>query len=278
VSFQLGAFHFLFALCGFVAMRRKKVIAVSFFLYLFLIFLMTPYSAPLWRCIPFMKFVQFPWRILSVTATLQVICACGIAALFSTSFSSGRKVSLMVMLLALMLLWYSPQFKISGTLDIDASLREAKIPEITRFDTYTAYNEFLPKAALGKTFLSSRFNTGMLSLSGSANCIPFKDNSEYRLHYQVKAASRVVARINQLYFPGWKVMVNGKTISSLFLEKNISEDPRIFFVLPGAGDYEIEAFYDGPPGHFKHNIINAFLMTVLGVVLVYYRRELSAKA
>jgi len=67
-------------------------------------------------------------------------------------FSSGRKVSLMVMLLALMLLWYSPQFKISGTLDIDASLREAKIPEITRFDTYTAYNEFLPKAALGKTF------------------------------------------------------------------------------------------------------------------------------
>jgi len=90
----------------------------------------------------------------------------------------------------------------------------------------------------------------MLSLSGSANCIPFKDNSEYRLHYQVKAASRVVARINQLYFPGWKVMVNGKTISSLFLEKNISEDPRIFFVLPGAGDYEIEAFYDGAAGSF----------------------------
>lgn len=76
MSFQLGLPHFLLALSGLAMGRRNRLTLLNGALYLLLILLMTPLAKWFWQ-IPFLAPVQFPWRILSVTAILQVVCVLG---------------------------------------------------------------------------------------------------------------------------------------------------------------------------------------------------------
>lgn len=81
LSFQLGLPHFLLALGGAVAGRRHRFIQIAFGAYVLLILLMSPAGIPLWRSVGLMQKVQFPWRLLGLTATLQAICAMGLGRL-----------------------------------------------------------------------------------------------------------------------------------------------------------------------------------------------------
>lgn len=67
-SFQLGPFHWLAVLISFIYLKKPTLIKRTgvFFALIFLIFLFLtlPISAFIYRLLPFLNFIQYPWRLL----------------------------------------------------------------------------------------------------------------------------------------------------------------------------------------------------------------------
>jgi hypothetical protein len=73
MSFQLGAVPLLLAMVATVSAFRRPSRERAALLFLaaatlLLLFFMTPLSAPLWEALPLAALIQFPWRLLSLTA------------------------------------------------------------------------------------------------------------------------------------------------------------------------------------------------------------------
>ena len=78
MSFQLGAVPLILAIVATVAAFRRppRERALSLFFAaatLLLIFLMLPVSGPLWESLPLAALIQFPWRLLALTAVTLAI-------------------------------------------------------------------------------------------------------------------------------------------------------------------------------------------------------------
>lgn len=81
--------------------------------------------------------------------------------------------------------------------------------------------------------------------------------------------------LNQLYFPGWKILINGQEVPWKAAvgrhreQETVSASPdgRIQLALPQLGVYRIEAWYDGPPGWLARNIAVAATSTALILAL-----------
>ena len=70
MSFQVGLVHWLVVLTSLVVIWRQKILSSKpvFFLtwFIFLVFLMLEISLPLWRFFPWLAYLQYPWRLLSL--------------------------------------------------------------------------------------------------------------------------------------------------------------------------------------------------------------------
>jgi len=102
VSFHLGTIHFILSLFGFLLCRKNKMIAASFILYLILIWLMSPMSTYVWKTVPIIGYLQFPWRLLSVTSSLQLLCLCGLGVFFRNK-KQVTKILILLIILSLSL-------------------------------------------------------------------------------------------------------------------------------------------------------------------------------
>lgn len=260
MSFQLGLPHFLLAFTGMIFSRKDKLIRVVFGLYLFLIVLMTSFSSVLWQRVSLLWVVQFPWRILSVTALLQIICISGIKNI--PHFSKDKKIQRMVLLCILILsaVWYFQIFQISknpirGPFDLEA-FRKHKLQE---FYTYTSENEFMPNKAARNAIPQPRGDSALIVLDPPGQVKELSGSNHYKMRYEITNAVPAQVVINQFYMPGWKVSVDGQDICAKDLEEGMSGDGRIKFALPGGKNHRIEAFYEGPPGWRARNKIMLIL-------------------
>jgi hypothetical protein len=78
MSFQLGAVPLILAFVATVAAFRRPTRERALILFfaaatLLLVFLILPLSAPLWQSLPLAALIQFPWRLLALTAVTLAI-------------------------------------------------------------------------------------------------------------------------------------------------------------------------------------------------------------
>jgi hypothetical protein len=264
MSLQLGAPHFAFALAGAALAWRTPLLRLALACYLGLLVLMTPLSAPLWTW-PVLRHAQFPWRLLAVTAVLQLLCATGLGRLYaSTPF---KKAGALTILLVLTLRWYGPMFEYDTPSDEDhayyswATLARDRALTTRSVFTYTAtggaaVNEFAPKTALRQPLRVPRGDAPLLCVSSPAYAEPLPDHTAFSIAYRVRAQAPAVALVNQLYLPGWKVLVDGVRVPRGDIERDLTPDGRIQVQVP-AGVHEVRASYDGPPGWQVRNLLIA---------------------
>lgn len=91
MSFQIGVANLIiFALTVFALLRRKRSIAqrayIVFFLsmFLFFVFLVTPFSKIIWERLAFIQIFQFPWRFLSLVVFCASILAGGLTIFYKS--------------------------------------------------------------------------------------------------------------------------------------------------------------------------------------------------
>ncbi len=275
MSFQLGLPHFIAAFLGFLLNIKNKFYSSVFLLYALCILMMTPLASFLWKNIPMLNFVQFPWRLLSVIAVLQIICISGLWKL--SELYPGRRTlqHVLAFIFVFTVLWNSNQFEfIKCKFDVRKAIERHREVRLEKLLVYESFNEFLPKTMSEKLLINPRAGGPMLEVSSAACRIEeYPDSNPHHLRYRITNREQQIIVINQLYFPGWKVIFNDKALDDAYLLKNICKDGRIQVEIPAGDGIYFEAFYEGPPGWYLRNqVIAVTALFIFGLMILENRK------
>ncbi len=272
MSFQLGLPHFLLAITGLYIGRQQRWMWVTALAYVGLMLLMSNALYFAWYVIKPLAIVQFPWRLLTVTGILQFALALG-----WTRCESSQRRNWGIAIFTLITMWYYyPQFSLNPELRLSITQAEEESRKfydssLNTSQTCTIENEFLPKTAITSTGLArGPMPIAEVSTPGQLTFAP--DHSKHHLRFHVETTQPVMLGINQFYFPGWRIRVNGATIPEQELQQAILPDGRMLFGIP-AGAVDVEAYYAGPPGGLQRGLAICGTLLAIATVLYFVERK-----
>lgn len=208
-------------------------------------------STPLWKLVPPLEFLQFPWRFL----TLVVFLASFLAAF---SIKIAPRLVLAILLTAVILIngnYFQPR---------------TWYPDATDSEKFTGHNwyllttngifDYLPKSA---PFPPADPPGANLSISGGEGTWEtiYKKTNHQAYHVTI-SSDTAVAQIETYYFPGWKVWVDGQE-----QKLDSSRDPLLgrMQIDLTRGDHTIDARLTNTP---VRSIGNYSSLIALGAVII----------
>ncbi len=276
MSFQLGAVHLALAVAGAVAGRRSRVIAVAAAAYALLVLLVLDAAGPLWAHAGPLRFLQFPWRLLAATATLQLVLTLGLRA-WTVRLGPRAEAALLAGIALVALGWYAGQLSVSGaTRDPAEILRDyhARVKRET-FEHFVYRDEFTPLAAKRRPDRPRDPDAPAVRLAGPGRVRALPGASPHRLRVELAVPAPGAVVIEQLYLPGWEVALDGREIPPEALVRSLTPEGFARVELPRAGRYRLEARYRGPPGA---RVRAAGMAAVLAVFAALLRRPRAGAA
>jgi len=167
-------------------------------------------AAPLWSLLPKMRFVQFPWRWMSIVA---VVCCCFLAG--AVERRRGRLWFVLVAILSFPLgyfltqnTWWDPD---------EMSTQLAAIKSGTGYEGVDEYDPLgddhldLPKhAPLAKLLPDSSKNPHGKPPSAKIQIEMWRTDNHKVF---VESSGRALVALRLLNYPAWQVTVNGKTVT-----------------------------------------------------------------
>ncbi len=245
----LGLIQLIFAIAGVVAGWRNPWVRAVGIGYLALLALLHPISSRFWALEhnP-LQAIQFPWRLLALTATVQMFLAMMLLARFRRPWLGA----LMVLVAAG---WQWQMFRTSPVPN--------RVGDSKAFVTWTQANEIIDESIRTITSRSQTFAgvnefdpvwivlqpapRGTLPTISSLEPVEYlPEHSKHRIAARVTVAKDTGVRLEQFYFPGWRVEVNGTVIPDDELRAAVTDDGRMIIPIP-AGTNELRAWYAGPP-------------------------------
>lgn len=262
MSFQLGAPFFILAVLGFLLNRKDNFQKLAFGIYLLLIFLMLNMAKPFWNLDMMTRFVQFPWRLLAIIGIFQIVSMSGLYVLSKHNAVKKYYTVLLVVLFFGTYAWHSNQFHAAGHLN-----EYSKETVRSNFLTYAFNDEFKPKTSKKRPALP-REGDIMLRATNGASIEALSSNNPHKIAYRIfTGVETTEVTIQQLYFPGWKVTVDGKYVSDEQLVKNLDDSGLIRLGLPANATHKISASYGGVPGLASMNVIVGLWLLFISVFL-----------
>jgi len=253
LSFQLGLASWIVIIISFILMvvgfkKRKKdwkIILVVQIAFWTVIFFMLPVSKLFWQIIPFIGYLQFPWRLLGLSIFLTSI----LAAIIS------NKHALLGVLLALISVIYAQQFTKPFLWD--------KKPDMDYYDflfTTSTRHENMPRwFEENKT---DQFKNRFISDSGLVGFREIKWLSG-KHQYEIDVPRATTIWEHTAYFPGWQIFIDQK-------KTEIRYDNSLYPGLVGfnvvAGKHQIlTKFAENTPAR----IIGDFLTIASGISTIF---------
>ena len=203
-----------------------RLFLLSLFLAWFALFLIHPRSVFIWRMIPILSYVQFPWRFLAISSFFFSL-ACGFVVLVLPK--AFRPFSFLVVL-ALVLTFYLGYFKpreIINITDKDKFSGDAWQKQLT-----ISIFDYLPKSA--KHPPTQKAPDQPVFESGGGSILKGNKGTNWQ-EWRVNVSEDYSRIIFPLYnFPYWNVFVNGKRFS--FTDDN---DLGLITVVLNKGEYNV---------------------------------------
>ncbi len=269
LSFMIGKLHIIFSLLSFVLalMLIKKfknislIIIFSFITFLISLFIQTDYSLFLWRAIPVLKFLQYPWRFLMISSLFSSICAAGLFALIfklNTKFKIINYLLFVVVITSVIYLqfkFFRPETYLNLT-DSDYISQQALNLKISKIS-----DEYLPKEF---RIQNSEFRiTNSLFIKNSNVTLLEKVGSLPHLSFEILTKNNTNVILNLAYFPFWHVKIDGKVVSI----KNYQG--RIMVLVP-KGEHSINIYYEVTNLEKIANLISisGFIIIFLGIIII----------
>ena len=264
---------------------RSGLVQGAFALYVVLILLMTPISRALWEHVSLLHKVQFPWRLLSLIAILQVLCAASVARLARpgpTRDGVRRRPKAAVLACLAILAYHSgpPVRRVNGAMSKEtvamrlAETRENRLKQVQRCDGLA---EWLPRT-VKRVPQAGRDEVLVSAADPDTRLRALPGNTIHHLQYTVEAPSTGTrVRINQFHARGWRVEVDGSAVGAETLVKTLPPEGTIRVDVPG-GTHRLEAWYDGPPGWRLRLLAVALLTVAFAGFLVWERRSSAVRS
>jgi hypothetical protein len=177
-----------------------------------LVYLMLPVSAPLWESLPIAALVQFPWRLLALTAlTLSILAGMVVPR------SPGRRIHSKTLVLALVAVLGSYAYTLPQYTPVPDS---AEGPQLTiefeiEYDDMvgmTAWTEELPPTSpMVPQYLAGLplVTAEAVAPGATVEMVRAGGASDEVL---VRSAEGTALRFFTYYFPGWRVYVDGERL------------------------------------------------------------------
>ena len=269
---HLGLPHFLLAVAGVIAGAKNRMFLIAFFTYVGLIFFMTSLANVFWENIDLVRLIQFRYRLLAVITTFQVLCAAGIVHIYTQK--THRQAYIIVFALCSVVLWHHEKFKITDNLfpqlskeELQKATDEQLADPRPHISTFANVNEFAPLTSLKEKRAWPHPGKMLEIYKGEGAATPTEDDSKFFIRYDITSPGGVTILINQVYFPGWRILVDEKPVDATQLEKSLMDDGLIRFPVE-KGVHTIEAFYAGPPGALFRNIIIGVIVSLFFIAWI----------
>ncbi|HVZ58485.1 MAG TPA: 6-pyruvoyl-tetrahydropterin synthase-related protein, partial [Patescibacteria group bacterium] len=268
LSFELGKIHVLLGVIGillavFFSKTKKRGLALLSGGGLVLaIFLMLPVSKPLWDNLPFMKYLQFPWRYLQ--AALFFLSLLGGIAFSEIRFDIKRLVTTkyltvialgfgVVIIIAFYAKLFKPQFYYDPYRD--ETTRKNLVWTISKIS-----DEYMPSS-----FIKPKSYSDVPRLpykpSNSLN-VTIDSHTTSHLALNISAADNQHIVLNLAYFPAWQITLD-KTPASFAIGHGLYD-----VVIP-KGQHTLDAVFVQTPAEKIANLLSVLgiLISVIGIIV-----------
>ena len=294
MGFQLGLMASLILLTSLFALRRQQgrpnasrfqngLIAYLAMMTLLILFLMTPASEAIWEAVPPLGLIQFPWRLLGLTAfTTSALGGMVTAALLrendETPILARVQPTAAAMVISLIVVFGSYAYVQAELQPVERWREDGRA--VFRFEEehpdMIAYTEWVQEpfttspmsdeyadAAYVEDYAEDGFLTRLEIVKGSGRVL-----SQYSRGSSgggvVDMDEPGTVRINELYFPGWAVTVDGEDSSY-----TVSEPRGLIDVNVAAGEHTIDARMGSTPARTNGAIVSWSVLIVVILLLLW---------
>lgn len=252
---QLLVIALSFLLFSRIKDRRVKIITIYFIILLFIcVFLTLPYSGVLWQKIPFLRYSQFPYRMLTLIA-LSVAVLSGVVIKYS-------KNKMFFYLLVIITVFYTI---------LNWGNRKS-LPEINDDISLPSESTYLqPSSPIGtsanKNLILSGGNGKHIELIGNGAIKQLNRTSTIH-EYLINSKEQITVKENTLCFPGWNIYINGEK-----KELQCNNKATVEFKLP-PGLYKFDLKFENTPDRKISIFISQFTF-VLIIILFFLKKRFS---
>lgn len=265
MSFQIGWVHLAAWVLALLAVGffgknsfKTKVILLSSLFIAASVFMVNPRSEFLWKLIPQLKYIQFPWRFL-MFIVLFISIISGSAALVYR-----KRLVWLALILAVVIFnfsYFRPERfiqtsdeKLLSGIDWDRQIKRSI------FDYLPIYAKE-PPAELATV----RYQI----LTGQTDISNFQEGTNW-IKFKADVKTHTIIRLSQYYFPNWQIWVDGKEIP--FEYKNNSFGLMTFIL--SKGNHTVEARLLDTQIRIAGNLLTAFSLAVFFILLIGQIRHL----
>lgn len=268
LSFRLGKANIILLLVVFILLginlwKRKfriqeKTVVISFVLLLVSLFFTFQISETVWNLVPFMQYLQYPWRFINFIALfISFIAGYGI-------FFAGKKEPVaplivsfiaIVIIIATSLKLFMPQYYtfFGSRYYTNKTYINYDVSKIS--DEYMPVGFLKPQSGFQIPKENAYFekNSSLKIISSRANYQKFEFN--------LTSPSELF--INTAYFPAWKAYANGKELQIIQTNKGMK-------VLLPQGEGVVELKFVQTPIEVFGNLLSliSFLSMIIGIIIV----------
>jgi hypothetical protein len=199
MSFQIGLAHLLVIAVSLVLILKvKQKLLPGFWLTVLTIsvLLMLQISDPIWKTIPWLSYLQMPWRLLAVSAFAAAALAGWVAVNLPHKIVAAGLLSLAVIIAN------RNHWRINQVFDPG----EAYYLAIN--NTTTMASEHLPQGA--NKFDDFPPAAAKLEFLTGEGEVAYQKNTAIAVEAQITTATETLVRFNQIYFPGWRYWLDGR--------------------------------------------------------------------
>ncbi len=225
-----------------------KVFLVGLFVVFMLsLFFMTPWAKPIWTNISILQKFQFPWRLLTISVFVAAVLG-GVSVILLPK-KMITTISLLVIpgvLVSTSHMWYAKSYQV--------------LPESFYSSTYNGTTDTGESSPIWSTrFMEKRYISPLEVIEGASTITEVRRQSTYH-EYAITTEKRSRLVDNTLYFPGWRVVVDGTPVGVEFQDPNF-RGLLTFWV--ESGRYIIRVQFKDTKVRIASNIIS-----FIGVVLL----------
>ncbi len=267
-STQLGILQWIFVLAAPYSLYRfyknKKerktlvLLLLMLFILLFSIFLMLPISKPIWEIFTILQKFQFPWRFLSIS----VFSTSVIGALVVYSFTNTHlKKIILIFVVVLSLVLTKDYWNAKGFQQKSDSFYNGI------YNSTTDTGESSPIWSV--RFMEKKAKDTIEIIEGEASIRKISRKST-KHSYEIVSQGNSRIKENTLFFPGWKVYVDGKNQDIQF------QDPRhrglMTFYLT-SGKHSVDIIFKETKLRQIADLISVLSLGTLVLLWLGYKRQ-----
>lgn len=210
--------------------QKRFIFLISFGFFLASIFMSLEQSRLIWERLPYIDFLQYPWRFLNFTGLFMVVLLAYIFFLFEKAISVRSAMIYSILLIVGIFVLNLKLFMPQGFLNKSSAVytdRESLVFAVSKIS-----DEYMPKYFEKPKSLQDIRNTNMDVVSGNGTAQTIDDRTTFTKSLIIMKSDGTI-RINRAYFPSLKVFMNGGEV-----DYRVKSD-GLYLDLP-SGEYEIE--------------------------------------